>query len=387
MKNLIEITGLTSETGMYKALRQNQVKRSERFVSKATEVMENDFLNPFSVNLDNNKVYNISSGSDFQGDADELLGVWNKGKQLCDTFHKERIYSSNTPLHATIKRQKVTLFDDSNKPKPKSCKTTDVIKANRNILGTLIALSAKFQQPINFEEALKFPLYPIPLSLGFPDGTKRSSNKSKLLEVLGIKQMQPNLANDQRKVATLIIDMIAQYRVISTNLPVTFEEWITKFLKSIPKGFERIDIVADCYREYSIKSAERSKRGTSAKILINSVKCKVPRDSNKFFSNNENKSRLISLTFSFIKENNLKSLQMLKCNTVILSGDCYCEMVTTEGCFPFNPLKSDQEEADTKVVLHAIHALGETTGNICIRSPSGDTDIFVIALAKIAEKN
>ena len=117
------------------------------------------------------------------------------------------------------------------------------------------------------------------------------------------------------------------------------------------------------------------------------MKCKVPRDSNKFFSNNENKSRLISLTFSFIKENDLKSLQMLKCNTVILSGDCYCKMVTTEGCFPFDPLKSDQEEADTKVVLHAIHALGETTGNICIRSPSGDTDIFVIALAKIAEKN
>ena len=72
------------------------------------------------------------------------------------------------------------------------------------------------------------------------------------------------------------IEMVAHYRVISTNLTETFEEWILRFLKTIPSRYSRIDIVADTYRSFSIKSGERMKRGSSSKILIKSVKCKTP---------------------------------------------------------------------------------------------------------------
>jgi hypothetical protein len=91
-KHLLEMTGLTSSTDVYKVLRVQQVQRSEMFVTKATEVMENDFLNPFSVNLDRDEVYNIGSGLEFQWNTDELLDVWNKGKVLCATFQEERIH-------------------------------------------------------------------------------------------------------------------------------------------------------------------------------------------------------------------------------------------------------------------------------------------------------
>ena len=48
---------------------------------------------------------------------------------------------------------------------------------------------------------------------------------------------------------------------------------------------------------------------------------------------------------------------------------------------------SDQEEADTKVVLHAMRFLSENKEeSVCIRSPSGDTDILVIALGTIIER-
>ena len=51
-------------------------------------------------------------------------------------------------------------------------------------------------------------------------------------------------------------------------------------------------------------------------------------------------------------------------------------------------LTSNQEEADTKVILHTIHALSETPSlKVVIRSPSADTDIFVIALGVINERN
>ena len=49
-------------------------------------------------------------------------------------------------------------------------------------------------------------------------------------------------------------------------------------------------------------------------------------------------------------------------------------------------MKSDREEADTKVVLHALSVLS-TSNDVCIRLPSGDTDIFVIALGTIAQRS
>ena len=67
-----------------------------------------------------------------------------------------------------------------------------------------------------------------------------------------------------------------------SDVPNTFEELIFRFLRSIPKGFQRIDIVADTYRNGSIKSTDRQKRGTSSKLMIGSVKSKLPRDINKF---------------------------------------------------------------------------------------------------------
>ena len=50
--------------------------------------------------------------------------------------------------------------------------------------------------------------------------------------------------------------MIAQFRMIVQDLPNDFEGLIMKFLNNIPKKYNRVDIVADCYRDVSIKSAE-----------------------------------------------------------------------------------------------------------------------------------
>ena len=44
-----------------------------------------------------------------------------------------------------------------------------------------------------------------------------------------------------------------------------------KFPKTIPVGYKRIDIVADAYREISLKFAERVQRGISSKVVIRSA--------------------------------------------------------------------------------------------------------------------
>ena len=43
-------------------------------------------------------------------------------------------------------------------------------------------------------------------------------------------------------------------------------------LKILPNKFDRIDIVADTYREKLIKCGERTKCGSSSKVIIGSCK-------------------------------------------------------------------------------------------------------------------
>ena len=59
-----------------------------------------------------------------------------------------------------------------------------MVEANRNIIAKLLAYSAKFDKVIDFKTALKYPLFSVPLSLGHPDGTRRTTAKSSFMEVV-----------------------------------------------------------------------------------------------------------------------------------------------------------------------------------------------------------
>ena len=173
-----------------------------------------------------------------------------------------------------------------------------MIEAKGNIIGKLLSISAKEEQGTDFEKALRYPLYSVPLCLAHPDGSRRSSSKSKLLDIIitdptSITETPTTIIREQ---SAFVLDMIAQIRSCITNLPDTYEEFILKFLQTIPKRFCRVDIVADCYRDNSIKSSERMKRGGSSKIIIGSVMSRLPRDTNKFLMN----STLFKRIFKYI---------------------------------------------------------------------------------------
>ena len=53
---------------------------------------------------------------------------------------------------------------------------------SRNILGTLLAYSAKNEWAIDLKNALIYPLGPIPLALAHPDGSRRTTTKSQLMD-------------------------------------------------------------------------------------------------------------------------------------------------------------------------------------------------------------
>ena len=255
---------------------------------------------------------------------------------------------------------------------------------NRNILGSLLAFSIKHKRAIDISAALTYPLSPVPLSLAHGTGKRRETSKSKFMNLLA-KDVNPTdpktdqTIKDAKKDCAFVVDFIAAVRTI-TNLPQTYEDFVWQFLGTLSKGFKRYDIVADTYRPNSIKRGERSERGSSQKVTIGSARSKLPRDFNAFMKNGENKTRLIEVVSEVLRNNFHRVLTELKCKIVYFSQEDITYKLTNKGVSIAAELSSNQEEADTKVILHCHHALQESPGSkVVLRSHSGDTDIFVLA--------
>ena len=98
------------------------------------------------------------------------------------------------------------------------------------------------------------------------------------------------------------------------------------------------------------------------------MKSKLPSQFSQFLSCGENKNRLIELLFEVTK-NERKVLEMLRCDELVLLREC--KLLTHIEEKTYDQLLSTQEEADTKIIAHAVEILHQDTENkVVIRSPS-----------------
>ena len=247
--------------------------------------------------------------------------------------------------------------------------------------------SAKSGKVIDLEKALMYSLLPIPLSISNVDGTRRVTSKSKLLQC--IKPLRNETVLPPKNTITdYIIDPMALICTLK-DIPRTFEELIWKIVIISPSGYRSMHIIADTYRETSIKSSEREKRGTSSKFFIKSVSTMVPRKFHEFLQSDCNKTRLIELLFEYLQLNKEKVQQTLRSDNLVLSSDNSCVVVSRVAVMMEDlNLSSNHEEADTKIILHCETVLHRNHGeNVCLWSPSGDTDITVLPVELLQELN
>ena len=76
---------------------------------------------------------------------------------------------------------------------------TATIRANRDIIRSLLSFSAKNNKPIDWENALSYPLSPIPLYWSTADGKPRKTAKNKLQEVV-LKEGDSTIVDNPREV-------------------------------------------------------------------------------------------------------------------------------------------------------------------------------------------
>ncbi|CAH3173624.1 unnamed protein product [Porites lobata] len=152
-------------------------------------------------------------------------------------------------------------------------------------------------------------------------------------------------------------------------------------------GCDRVDIVFDQYRDMSIKSHERSRRGSSSalEVKINSPSTPVPKQWAKYISNPRNKTNLCTFLTQALSELGKKKLPQGKC--LVIGGGCSdgessLHIRRDHPTVTLSDLQANHEEADTRLLFHAKHA-SQPDSRIIIHSP--DTDVLVLGISFYGE--
>ena len=253
-----------------------------------------------------------------------------------------------------------------------------VLKADNRLFGNMLLIAQS--RKLDMRYVLCYPLGPKPWALVNADGTVKKTAKTTLSSCLEKQAAFVDLPTGP--MAAIIDAMGIVQKIHAENC--TFRELSQQILKSILHHgckSQRIDVVFDVYTEHSIKNAERVSRGAKDSLLFRDMKSGHRiKNWKHLLANTESKNRLTRfLAESWKKEEVRQSLGEI---TLIVTVAEQCFEITKDDVREVPELASSQEEADTRLALHAKHATGTHSHVIVI---SEDTDVFVMLLALEAE--
>ena len=215
---------------------------------------------------------------------------------------------------------------------------------------------------------------PLPFALAEVDGTLKKTAKCLLMHKLEGK-VDPVVSIDGDY--AFIADGMAFVRQIR-SAKLVYREFAVKLLNLITcyaKSAKRIDVVFDVYVDNSIKDVERARRSHGEITLKQIVPTAQINQWNQLLSSGEFKNKLIR----FIVNEWGRQSHLVGSKILFATVDDETYMITSESFNVVDELRSDHQEADTRLLLHAKHAI-LTYGKIVISTP--DTDVFMIALSK-----
>ena len=347
-----------------------------RFLSHAknlTEVLLNDG-NPFEehtrdvlVTLDNKMCESADA-------AISIYRVESLGEEQYKIFKQSVLDSNDTSLTAPIKRNNLLLFHEKKTQKKSTTKLKMLhFKRHSELYGqAFLVLDSRGG---DLEEFFHHESSPFPPALS-SEGSITSCTKSDLL--LYIMEAGINSV-DEGALAPDVYDFIfIDGGALIHSLPGTsvegktfdsyFEKVFCPRVRHDLKRSTRVDVVFDQYRSLSIKGSTREKRGSGTRQRI-SGSAKIPGNWQQFLKNDDNKKELFCFLAKKIIEEHFpenKNIYITADNKVNHVGDG----PPMDEC--------NHEEADTRVLIHILHALQFSPLGMVF---TGDTDVVVILLS------
>ena len=384
--NMVDM--IKTNRNIHKDCEKSEISKSEIDVKSVMNSFENHFLNPFAIET-HDKLFCVSSGVPVSEEiANDLLSIDKIGETAYREFIQKRFVEKSVPFHDAITRIKPKSFSDNAVTtviKGKKGGKDVTIKASRNVFIQLTILAN--EQNFSLAKMLEYPLSPIPWSLATADGMITSTDKSQLMHFLEKDCVRMPEALAKLKCLTRVIDGMALVRQ-QKSLPKTFGDLADQIFKQLNLNkYDRVDFVTDTYgRKDSIKVMEHICRGMSKQYLVGGPATKLPREYQQFLTNPKNKEQLISLLVGEWKHNryakHLKNKELY-----FVEGEKVRRLSSADGlivlCTDAEWLHSSHEEADSRLVLHAMDAADKEQGPVCISSP--DTDVFILLIHYYSE--
>jgi hypothetical protein len=345
--------------------------------------------NPFSyqgddlINITTNKVMPI----DVQHDISTSAQV---GLEMYSSFIKERLLTDAVNIWARMKKAKLQMWKSCRKTV--TCKLTNEVvelKDDRSLFARLMII-ARSRPDVSLRDAIgTYEFRALPPSLFSSDGSLlMCTDKSKLMGILESLATEESASaaisddpldhgpNDAKK-AVAILDGMVYVQAFGKPATVnTCADYATQFLQYVFRKVDECDevhLVFDTYNlTNSLKTATRERRLGGHRETVYHIKDSMSLSkvtAKQLLSSNQTKDELTvylankALTYFHDKKETL----IVTAREHVASNNLNVEHLT-----------SSQEEADTRMILHAIDATDRGATSIQIYSP--DTDVLVLAL-------
>ncbi|MEW8548339.1 MAG: hypothetical protein AB2693_32955 [Candidatus Thiodiazotropha sp.] len=317
----------------------------------------------------------------------DLINADQIGLSKHTSFVQRRIASNTENIWAPMKKTNLSVWKSVNKKtKMKVADQVVELKSERSLFARLVVV-AKSRPDIDIKEAIgKFEFTTFPRSLF--DGSGKLLpvvNKSQLMSIVETysdRQEETKETKSEQEQKTCVIDGMALVQEMGKPLWVSScQDLADHFLERLEiktQNYSEVHLIFDRYDvEMSLKAATRERRQGSAdkvsyQITDTTVVKAIPMK--KLLSHTKTKDKLCEyLAHKTIKKFAVsEKVFVVAYNTHVLSNKP-----------GFENLSSSQEEADTKIILHANHAAKNGSAVIDIHSP--DTDVFILALRRVPE--
>lgn len=381
-----------------------EINRWNKDITKVNNMFEcGTFTCPFNIAKLPQGLINFASGSVATADVeDSLVGALDTGKVMAEDFVKDRLIpddqgKTNKSFYDPMTRAKIKTMTPAS---AKAAKPKELAKAVPGEVRYMRLMALNARKKVPRERVMAFENAHVPLSLFSDEGVMFECKKSVFMQKLEALLPGDPLTSIPGADA-MIIDGNAILHTLKSSvmmgIDLTYADTAETFFKFClelsrrlcGEDLTQIHVLFDRYFEDSLKKATRDKRscGLDGGCFVVEQNKSVPDDWKAFLSKDQNKTDLARCYTDYMLQNSSTHLQ--RDQTLYISGgrEETCSMVSAnlacdsgfasaaEECYD---LHSNQEESDTRIVLHAIHAARKGANPIVVHSP--DTDVLVLLL-------
>ena len=326
--------------------------------------------NPFSGDIP--ELTNIANGACFGEDVEHYMrSLKMKGDEQYEKFRTEVFHQQSVSIHAPVKRNALTLMKTTkNVTTSQADMKTKSLRNNVALFGKLFLILQS--RKCDLMDLFRHEIQGYPPSLSNYGKINLPNKKSDVLDCIA-----PNtFESDGNAIDCKILDGPALVHIWQPKAAKNFAEYANDVfianIRSLLANCHRVDVVFDRYIKGSLKTATRDKRGKGTRRKV-CAETKIPGCWSEFLKDDKNKVEL----FHFLAENIVRS--DFPENKIVYVT--YEEEVWTKDAIPMD--NCSHEEADTRMVVHAKHALSHDMKNVEIRTV--DSDVVVIFVANFSK--